>query len=309
MSTYIIGIDHGNAAMKSKNFSFPSGIAEYEYAPYTDKNLLEYGGRYYVCGTGRQPLLKDKTTTKRYYLLTLAALAKELEYREIPSPADVHIAAGLPLTNYGRDMDKFRDYLLRENPVCFRFEGKEYEVNIRNVSLYPQAVAGLSLHMDMLEGEPSVIVADIGGWTVDLMRVDHGVPDAMTCRSLELGMIRCMDEISEQVRRSTGMSVTTAQIETVLHGEKCSMDDKARGIIEKEGKRYAERLISSISECGFDAGAMPIIFMGGGASLMKRHVAACFGLCRPIILEDDRVNAKGYERACEGFMEDVGHAG
>ena len=306
---HIIGIDHGNAAMKTAHFSFPSGIAEYEHEPYTQKNLLEIDGKYYVCGTGRQPLLKDKTVSERYYLLTLAALAKELEYRKIASPADVIIAAGLPLTNYGRDMDNFRRYLLRENPVCFRYEGKEYEVNVCNVSLYPQAVAGLSLHMDMLEDEPSVIVADIGGWTVDLMRVDHGVPDAQTCRSLELGMIRCLDEISEQVRRSTGLSVSAAQIETVLCGEKCSMGDKARNIIEREGDRYAERLLSSISECGFDASAMPIIFMGGGAALVKRHVAPCYSLCRPIILDDDRVNAKGYERACEDCMGCTGNDG
>ena len=52
--------------------------------------------------------------------------------------------------------------------------------------------------------EPSVIVADIGGWTVDLMRLDNRIPNAATCRSLELGMIRCLDEISEQIRRALG---------------------------------------------------------------------------------------------------------
>ncbi len=42
---------------------------------------MEYGGKYYVVGSGRQPLQKDKTVTEDYYLLTLAAVAKELEYR------------------------------------------------------------------------------------------------------------------------------------------------------------------------------------------------------------------------------------
>ena len=59
---------------------------------------------------------------------------------------------------------------------------------------------------------------DIGGWTVDLMRLDNAVPNAGTCRSLELGVIRCMDEILEQVRRNTGLSVTETQIERVLGG-------------------------------------------------------------------------------------------
>ena len=106
-------------------------------------------------------------------------------------------------------------------------------------------------------------------------------------------MIRCIDEITEQVRRSMGLSVTPAQIETVLKGKPCTMEGKAKSIIEREGEAYAAKLISAIIEIGLDPGAMPIIFMGGGAGLMKRRVAPRFGLCRPIILSDVSVNAKG----------------
>lgn len=212
-----IGIDHGNAAMKTRSFCFPAGVAEYEHEPYTRKDVLKYNGKYYVCGTGRQPFLRDKTADQRYYLLTLAAMAKELEKRKLPSPAGVRIAAGLPLTNYGKEKNRFRAYLLSgPQPVQFQYEGRPYEIHIKDVALFPQAYAALSLRMDLLKNEPSVIVADIGGWTVDVMRLDHGVPDASGCRSLELGMIRCMDEIAEQVRRSVGLSVTAVQIETVL---------------------------------------------------------------------------------------------
>ena len=114
-------------------------------------------------------------------------------------------------------------------------------------------------------------------------------------------MIRCMDEIAEQVRRSVGLSVTAAQIETVLAGEHCNMSAKVKSLIEKEGVKYAERLISSISECGFDPTTMPIIFMGGGAKLMKRLVAPLFGLFRPVIIDDVSINAKGFERLCDGL--------
>ena len=76
---YVIGVDHGYAAMKTVHGSFPSGLVAYEHEPYTQKNVLEYSGTYYVVGSGRQPLQKDKTRTEDYYLLTLAAIAKELE--------------------------------------------------------------------------------------------------------------------------------------------------------------------------------------------------------------------------------------
>ena len=80
----IVGVDHGYAAMKTAHFSFPSGLVAYEHEPYTQKDVLEYEGRYYVVGSGRQPLQKDKTQTMDYYLLTLAAIAKEIRLRGLP---------------------------------------------------------------------------------------------------------------------------------------------------------------------------------------------------------------------------------
>ncbi len=291
-----IGVDHGYAAMKTKNFSFPTGLVEYEHEPYTQKNVLEYGGKYYIVGSGRQPLQKDKTLTEDYYLLTLAAIAKELVFRGTEPTAAVHLAAGLPLTSFGRDKKKFREYLLRDGaPVSFSFEGQPYTVTITEVSLFPQGYAAVLTQSELLD-EPSVIVADIGGWTVDLMRLDNRIPNAATCRSLELGMIRCLDETSEQIRRNLGLSMTAAQIETVLRGGVSSVNEDAKQIIHREAGAYVRQLLSAITESGLDARAMPAIFLGGGAALLKRHVGATDGLFRPLILDDVCLNAKGYER-------------
>ena len=102
----------------------------------------------------------------------------------------------------------------------------------------------------------SVIVADIGGWTVDLMRLDNRLPNAATCRSLELGMIRCIDEIGEQVRRALGLSLTAAQIECVLRGDVSSLPDEAKSIIHAQADLYVQNLLSAITECGLDTRAM-----------------------------------------------------
>ena len=213
-----IGVDHGYAAMKTAHCSFPSGLAEYEHEPYTQKNVLCYDGKYYVVGSGRQPLQKDKTADENYYLLTLTAIAKEIAYRNAPTTTPVILAAGLPLTSFGREKKAFRAYLLRESkPVSFSYEGISYETSVQDVKLFPQGYAAILQHSDLLN-EPSVILADIGGWTVDIMRLDNRIPNAASCRSLELGMIRCLDEIAEQVRRSLNLSLTSAQIENVLRG-------------------------------------------------------------------------------------------
>ena len=301
----IIGVDHGYAAMKTAHFSFPTGLVAHEHEPYTLSNVLEYGGKYYVVGSGRQPLQKDKTQTEDYYLLTLAAFAKEMAYRNAGTAADIHLAAGLPLTSFGRDKKAFQDYLCRGGkPVSFRYEGQDYVITISKVSLYPQGYAAVLTQGSLLD-EPSVIVADVGGWTVDLMRLDNGVPNASTCRSLELGMIRCIDETKEQVRRDVGLSVTDAQVERVLAGKPCSMDEDARSIIQKQGRLYTERLLSAAMESGFDLKAIPVVMLGGGAAVVKGNVSEQDGLCRAFALIDDRVNAEGFERILGQFSGGV----
>ena len=48
---------------------------------------------------------------------------------------------------------------------------------------------------------------------------------------------------------------------------------------------------------------MPAVFLGGGATLLKHHASAADGLCRPIILDDVCLNAKGYERLTERMSQ------
>ena len=297
MISIIIGIDHGYYAMKGSHVCFPTGLTAYDYEPYTMQNVLQYQNSYYVCGTGRQTLLKDKTANDNYYLLTMAAIAQEIRYRKAEKKTGVVLAVGLPLASFGREKQPFREYLFRkEQPLRFRYENESYEIQIEDVKLFPQGYSALALHPEFINGEPSVLLIDIGGWTVDLMRLDNAVPNAGTCRSLELGVIRCIDEIMEQVRRKTGLSVTDVQIERVLGGSSCSMEPEAKEIIQRNGRLYTERILSSVMEAGFDLRAIPSVFMGGGAAIVKRHVTPQDGLCRQIFLTDVHANASGYER-------------
>ena len=120
------------------------------------------------------------------------------------------------------------------------------------------------------------------------------------------GMIRCIDEVKEQVRRDVGLSVTDAQVERVLEGKPCSMDEDARSIIQKQGRLYTERLLSAAMEAGFDLKAIPVVMLGGGAAVVKRNVAPQDGLCRVFALLDDRVNAEGFERILGRLSGSVG---
>lgn len=300
----IIGVDHGYGLMKTAHYAFPTGIARYEHEPYSLQSTLKVNDKYYVCGSGRQSLVRDKTRNDSCFLLTLAALAKEMEYRGV-NHEEIILAAGLPLTRFGLDKQKFRNYLLlsfRETPE-FKFEGNPYSVRIKDVALYPQGYAAVMDKIQKLKEEPSITVCDIGSWTVDVMRLDNGIPNAEFNRSLELGMIRCVSEISEQIRRNTGISATDAQIESVLHSGHCPLPAEMTRIIIKNGKQYAEKIIGILLENGFDLKAVPIIFLGGGASFMEKF-ASPESFCSAEFITDIHANAKGYEKIARQAFPD-----
>ena len=100
--------------------------------------------------------------------------------------------------------------------------------------------------------------------------------------------------------------MTTAQIESVLRGDANTVNERAKSIIIHEADGYVRRLLSVITESGLDVRAMPTVFLGGGAALMKRHLPPTDGPSCPFILDDVLLNAKGYERLVGQISRSVG---
>ena len=95
-------------------------------------------------------MIRTKTENQNYYLLTLAAIAQEIRFRGAPAKADVVLAAGLPLTTFGREKKDFREYLLgKKNPAVFRYEGVSYEIRISDVKLFPQGYSVMAVHPEV----------------------------------------------------------------------------------------------------------------------------------------------------------------
>lgn len=141
----VIGIDHGWSQMKTSNTCFNTSIKELANAPAFHDNVLEYDDRYFAVGEERLEVLDSKVENENFYLLTLVAIAKELEIRG-KSEADVVLAVGLPLTRFSAERKPFIDYLSKNRDMVFGFEQKLYTIHILNVLVYPQcyaAVAGM----------------------------------------------------------------------------------------------------------------------------------------------------------------------
>lgn len=291
----LISIDHGYSQIKTQNFIFPSSITQFDQQPYTEKGLLEYAGKYYVCGTGQKAIIRDKMEDNTYFLLTLIAIAKEMQRADVGQRAVINIAAGLPLTNFGRDKERFINYLKRNGQKTrFNYEGKPYVIEVEEVKLYPQGYAAILQYIEDYQAAPAIIVCDIGAWTVDTMIMNNGVPNPETCRSLEFGIKRCIERTIEEIRREHGVSVTPEQIDSVLRGQKGVMLSDAERITKVQQRRYANELMRLLVENGFDIAAVPIVFLGGGAIVVEKYVDSHPNIFNPTIIDDVKANAKGY---------------
>ena len=74
------------------------------------------------------------------------AIASELNVFSIRE-ADVHLAAGLPLTWIRNQRKAFRSYLLQDPEVHYRFNGKKYHLRFVGCSLYPQGYPAIVNHL------------------------------------------------------------------------------------------------------------------------------------------------------------------
>ena len=75
----VISVDTGNKMIKTEHYEFNSGIDVLDTIPGENDEVIEFGGKYYRTTNRRISYMEDKTEDDRYYILTLIAIAKELD--------------------------------------------------------------------------------------------------------------------------------------------------------------------------------------------------------------------------------------
>ena len=293
----VIGIDHGWSNMKTVSQIFTTGVKEITTEPAFFDNVVEWNGMYYKVGGKRLEVRDTKVENGNFYILTLASVGKEL-YRRGMRNANVLLSVGLPLTRFGAEKQDFIEYLSKEKEVAFRFEKEKYHINIARVSVFPQCYAAVADRIRTLP-ERAVIV-DIGSWTIDIMPICKSYPDESECTTIPQGLIRCMREINEECVRQIGQELDESDIQEIMAGCKNKLPDKYMDIVDGCIRSFVEKVYNTLKEHGYNLDITPIVFVGGGATVMK-----LFGSVKGSniqYIEDVRANAKGYEYLGKAFL-------
>ena len=286
----VVGIDHGFSMMKTPHATFENGVEKLGGEATLTNNTLIYQGSYYKVGEGRLPLMQTKTENENYFLLTLAAIAKEMDiYQQYK--ADVILAVGLPFSRFGKEKDDFYRYLLREDSIQYNYSGKNYEIQIIDVYVFPQCYAAIA---DKLReyGRENLIV-DIGSKTIDVIHTRNYVPVESESTSIPAALIQCMEGIKSNVYQNCNRRVSEDMIQQMILEKDVNIPTDCKLIIREGLVDFAKGMEAKLAELGFDLEMFTVIYAGGGATLMKNY--GTLKSANIHYLEDIRANAKGYE--------------
>lgn len=290
----LFSIDHGNSAVKTPNFTFTSGLADYPVRPPVEMDVLEYGGKFWTLSGQRIPYMRDKTKDDRYFILTLFAIAKELQRTGmIPPMVETDLVVGLPPEHYALRR-KFAEYFKRD-AVRFRYNNTPICLIIQQVLVYPQAYAAVVPQAALLKESPRTFIIDVGGYTTDVMLLRNSAPDMQFCRSLEMGVISMSNNLIGKISAQYDIKIDDDHIADVIQGRPTILPDEVREAIFTAVKAYANNILDKLRELQVDLRANPAIFVGGGAALFKPFLQDSPLVAKADFVLEQRANAIGYE--------------
>lgn len=283
----ILGVDHGYGNMKTAHRIFAASV---EKEVQLGAVSLEYKGKEYGIGGGHKEFQVRKTQDEDYRLLTFAAVAEELKFRG-KNDAVIHLAAGVPLFWVKEQKESFREYLLCEKDVHFKYNGEPYHVIFADASIHPQGFAAFINYGGGTDG--NTVLADIGNGTMNVAFMQNGKPLAGKIFTEQFGVYQCMKKVRNEVMRTCQCEVPDHIIEEVFRKGTADIPKRYIQAVSDVARDYVKQVFSKLREYGYNSDLMKLYVIGGGGCLIRNF--AEYDAERVVMIRDICAIAKGYE--------------
>ena len=295
----IISVDHGNKSIKTPHAIFTSGLVMSDGLQGFKTDYIGWNGKYYSLTERRISYLRDKTEDDRFFILTLFAIAKELEYRDVSEtldPIDITLLVGLPPAHYEQLHSRFEQYFLRRREaIDFEYNGKYYSVRINKVLSYPQAFAAAVTQYSTLKAHSVAYIIDIGGFTIDVLKLRFGRPDLEVVESFEKGVITLYNSIASKCTSQYARILEECEIDEVIRNQPTVLPGEVQQLIRSMTADFLAEFYNFLRERGIDVSTSKCVFAGGGSLLLRGMIERGNKVAFPIFIEDIHANALGYE--------------
>ena len=295
----IISVDHGNKSIKTPHAIFTSGLVMSDGLQGFKTDYIGWNGKYYSLTERRISYLRDKTEDDRFFILTLFAIAKELEYRDVSEtldPIEITLLVGLPPAHYEQLHSRFEQYFLRRREaIDFEYNGKYYSVRINKVLSYPQAFAAAVTQYSTLKVHSVAYIIDIGGFTIDVLKLRFGRPDLEVVESFEKGVITLYNSIASKCNSQYARILEECEIDEVIRNQPTVLPGEVQQLIRIMTSDFLAAFYNFLRERGIDVSTSKCVFAGGGSLLLRGMIERGNKVAFPIFIEDIHANAIGYE--------------
>lgn len=294
----LISVDHGNKLIKVLHHApFTSGLQENDVPPFGGETL-QYGGKYYTLSERRIPYQRDKTKDERFFILTLFAIAYEIEamggYSQ--NVMRIQLAVGLPPAHYGAQCEAFTEYFTNRGIVKFEYKNKPYAIYIDKALCFPQSYAAASTILSSIRTIPKALVLDLGGFTADYLRIQNGAGDLSVCDSLEYGIISLYNRVISKVNSEQDMLLEETEIDAILEGRTAHVPPAVADTVEQLAQDFINDLFSTLRERGLELKSGVVVFVGGGSIRLRQQIENSGKVGQALFVEDIQANVKGYEK-------------
>lgn len=311
--TNIIAVDTGNRYMKTKHFTFTSGLVAHGTVPPAvgTVDTIKYDGRYYSLTHSRDAYRRDKTTDENYFVLTMAAIAKELIETGEYAPGEtvterVTLAMGLPVAHLQKMKEKYAAYFQKDgNKMEFEYNSQKFNIIIDAVHVWPQGYAAAVVDKDYnkFADYQRAYIIDIGGYTTDVCVFHNGMSDMNYVESINMGAIHLNNKVIAAIQQEAGVELDDIGVESLIKKDPKIKNEELFRITDEAKQLYANELMRKLTEKGIDFVTSCLIFMGGGSILLQDNIRTFVKHDMLYFIDNINANANGYEKLSRAVIK------
>ena len=114
------------------------------------------------------------------------------------------------------------------------------------------------------------------------------------CDSLEKGVITLYNMIISRVNSEYDILLEDADVDSMIRGEQTDYEKSVIRMVQEMTKTYVDDLLGTLRERGLDLKTGCVVFIGGGAMLLRKYLESSDKVGKSVFIEDICANAKGY---------------
>ena len=115
------------------------------------------------------------------------------------------------------------------------------------------------------------------------------------CESLEKGVSPLYNSIISRVNSEYDILLDDTDVDSIIRNKKTDYDSTIINMVKEMTKMYVDDILGTLRERGLDLKTGCVVFIGGGALLLREYLESSGKIGKCIFIEDICANAKGYE--------------